>query len=525
MLDWWQGAVIYQIYPRSFQDTNNDGIGDLPGILERFEHIVELGVDAIWISPFYKSPMRDFGYDVADFCDVDPIFGSLDDFDKIVAKAHENGIKVIIDQVYSHTSCAHSWFSESRQNRTNPKADWYIWSDPKEDGTPPNNWQSLFGGAAWTWDARRRQYYLHNFLADQPDLNIHNHEVQDAVLDAAKFWLDRGVDGFRFDAANFYMHDTSLRDNPPRTGHKGARTYEYQRHLYNRSQPENFQFIKRLRALLDQYDARFSVAEIGDRYSIKEVIDYCKDDDRLHTAYSFVFIENHDISPKFLQKAIEDWRDNANGAQPAWTFSNHDAIRAPSRWGHGDNPKFAALLNAILLSLNGTICLYQGEELGLPQADIPYDALQDPEAIANWPETLGRDGSRTPVPWDDKQKNAGFSDHNPWLPIDERHLSYAVSAQIAEEQSLLNLTKQLIELRHQYEALRFGDIEFIDVNDKLAVFKRFYKGQSILCIFNLSAQPCTLPSSLLSDKDILFTLGESKNDEKFLQAFGGIIAK
>jgi len=261
--DWWRGAIIYQIYPRSYQDSSGDGIGDLPGIVKRLPYIASLGVDAIWISPFFKSPMKDFGYDVSDYCDVDPMFGTLADFDELVTTAHGLGLKVMIDQVLSHTADNHEWFVESRASRDNAKSDWYVWSDPKPDGTPPNNWLSIFGGSAWQWDSRREQYYLHNFLTSQPDLNFHNNDVQDALLDVCRFWLDRGVDGFRLDTINFYFADKKLRDNPALTSiAPSVKPYNHQRHVYSKNQPENIAFLERFRALLDEYPAATSVGEV-----------------------------------------------------------------------------------------------------------------------------------------------------------------------------------------------------------------------------------------------------------------------
>ena len=265
---WWKGAVIYQIYPRSFSDSNGDGIGDLPGITQRLDYVASLGVDAVWISPFFTSPMKDFGYDVADYCGVDPIFGTIADFDALIAKAHGLGLKLLLDQVYSHTSDQHAWFAESRSSRSNAKADWYVWADAKSDGAPPNNWQSVFGGPAWTWDARRGQYYMHNFLTSKPQLNCHSLEVQDALLDTMRFWLDRGVDGFRMDAVNFAMHDPELTDNPPAPPSSGVRTrpFDFQLHIHNQSHPDISLFIERIRALTDQYDGCFTFAEVGGSY-------------------------------------------------------------------------------------------------------------------------------------------------------------------------------------------------------------------------------------------------------------------
>lgn len=267
--DWWRGAVIYQIYPRSFQDSTNSGMGDLAGIIARLDYVADLGVDAIWLSPFFPSPQKDFGYDVSDYKNVDPIYGTLHDFEKLITKAHTLGLKVVIDQVMSHTSDQHDWFVQSHADQTNDKADWYVWADPKPDGTPPNNWLSVFGGSAWQFDARRSQYYLHNFLVEQPDLNFHNPDVREALLDAGKFWLDLGIDGFRLDTANFFFHDKQLRDNPPYTGPQShdvpmVNPYAYQDHIYSKSQPENLDFLKEVRTLLNQYPGTTSVGEVGD---------------------------------------------------------------------------------------------------------------------------------------------------------------------------------------------------------------------------------------------------------------------
>ncbi|HKK22346.1 MAG TPA: alpha-amylase family glycosyl hydrolase, partial [Pseudohaliea sp.] len=303
MREWWRGAVIYQIYPRSFCDANDDGIGDLPGITAKLDYIRDLGVDGIWLSPIFTSPMKDGGYDVADYCDIDPIFGTLKDFDRLLERAHDLGLKVIIDQVYSHSSDLNPWFQESRQSRDNPKADWYVWSLPKPDGTPPNNWLSVFGGPAWSWDPRRRQYYMHNFLEEQPELNFHNDEVQRAVLDVARFWLDRGVDGFRLDVANFFMHDPLLRDNPPSGETDSVKPYRMQRPLYNRSRPETFHFVARLRHTLDDYADRMAVAEIASETPLKDMVDYTDGPERYHTAYTFEFLREN-FSAAHIRTAV-----------------------------------------------------------------------------------------------------------------------------------------------------------------------------------------------------------------------------
>ncbi|APG63580.1 alpha-glucosidase [Sphingorhabdus lutea] len=488
---WWRGAAIYQIYPRSFADSNGDGIGDLPGITQNLEHISSLGVDAIWISPFFTSPMKDFGYDVADYCDVDPIFGTLDDFDNLVARAHSLKLKVTIDQVFSHTSDIHSWFTQSRSSRDNDKADWYVWADAKADGSPPNNWQSVFGGPAWTWDARRGQYYLHNFLSSQPQLNVHNIEVQDALLNVSKFWLDRGVDGFRIDALNFAMHDPQLRDNPPAppSNKKRTRSFDFQLRQFNQSHPDIPIFIERIRALLDQYDGIFTVAEVGGDDAEREMKLFTHGDQRLNSAYGFNFLYAEKLTPALVREAVEQWPEETHIGWPSWAFENHDAPRAVSRWAAPQyRHEFAAMKIMLLACLRGNIIIYQGEELGLTQVDIPFDMLQDPEAIANWPLTLSRDGVRTPMPWDDKREFLGFGTVQPWLPFGDDHGAMAVNIQNNDENSILSLTRKAIRLRKEYAALRHGGIKILIANDDLLVFERHAEGQCISCIFNLGME-------------------------------------
>ncbi len=485
---WWRGAVIYQVYPRSFSDSNGDGVGDLKGVLAGLDYISSLGVDAVWLSPFFTSPMHDFGYDVADYCNVDPVFGDLEDFDEIIKKAHRLGLKIIIDQVYSHTSDQHAWFEESRQNKTNPKADWFVWADAKADGSPPTNWQSVFGGGAWEWDSRRRQYYLHNFLASQPDLNVHIVDVQDALLEVAKFWLDRGVDGFRLDALNFAMHDPLLRDNPPAPsdGRPKTRPFDYQLHKFNQSHPDIPKFLERIRDLTNQYQGVFTVAEVGGPEPMAEMKAFTANGTRLDSAYNFSFLYAEKLTNDLTKRAVRAWGRATDEGWPSWAFSNHDAPRAISRWASEDNSQRAAKLYAmLLLSLRGNAFLYQGEELGLPQANVPFEALQDPEAIVNWPATLGRDGARTPMPWIAAQPNAGFTSGTPWLPVDARHLQLAADVQQAEPTSTLNFVRTLIALRKQNDVLRNGDLRFIEDAAGLLAFKRDLDGAEALCVFNL----------------------------------------
>ena len=519
---WWRGATIYQIYPRSFADSNGDGIGDLNGITRHLDHVAALGVDAVWISPFFTSPMADFGYDVSDYCGVDPIFGTLDDFDALVARAHALGLKIIIDQVWSHTSDQHAWFRESRQSRSNPRADWYVWADPKPDGSPPSNWQSVFGGPAWTWDARRQQYYLHNFLKEQPDLNMHNPAVQDAILDVARFWLGRGVDGFRIDAINFAMHDPQLRDNPPAGGnHKRTRPFDFQRRIHNMSHPDIPLFLERVRGVVDGFPDRFTVAEVGGDDAIGEMHAFTAGGARLHSAYGFNFLYADALTPALVAQALAEWPEAPGTGWPSWAFSNHDAPRAASRWhgacGHDD---YARLIMLLLVVLRGNIFLYYGEELGLTQAEIAFDQLRDPEAIANWPLTLGRDGARTPMPWQAAAPQAGFSTTTPWLPVGAGHADVAADVQAADPHSMLAWTRALIALRQREPALRLGSADVIIAAGDLLVLDRVWQGQRLRCAFNLGEQALA-PD--LGDGHLLASHGGTS--PQGLPAFSGIVMR
>ncbi|WP_420479213.1 alpha-amylase family glycosyl hydrolase [Brevundimonas sp. FT23028] len=485
--EWWRGAVIYQVYPRSFADTNGDGVGDLNGVTAHLEHIASLGVDAVWLSPFFTSPMKDFGYDVADYCDVDPIFGDLSAFEALIEKAHRLGLRIIIDLVFSHTSEEHPWFRDSRQSRTGEHADWYVWADARPDGSPPSNWQSVFGGPAWTWDARRGQYYMHNFLPEQPQLNVHNPVVQEALLDVARFWLDRGVDGFRFDAINFSMHDPKLTDNPPLpAGGKRTRPFDFQDKIHNQSQPQIADFLKRIRALTDSYGGRFSVAEVGGDHAEREMQAFTADDDRLNSAYGFLYLYAPALRREMLQQAAATWDGRPGQGWPSWTFSNHDAPRAISRWAEDrDLHAVAEMAMLLLMCLRGNVFVYYGEELGLPQGEVPFDRLVDPEAIANWPQTLGRDGARTPMPWAASAPFAGFSTVEPWLPVDPRHAALAVDAQEVDPRSMLHTTRRLIATRKAHAALSRGALKMLDAPEGVVAFERSLDGEALLCVFNL----------------------------------------
>ncbi|MFM0248483.1 alpha-glucosidase family protein [Paraburkholderia sediminicola] len=504
--EWWRGGVIYQIYPRSFADSNADGIGDLAGITSKLEYVASLGVDAIWVSPFFRSPMKDFGYDVSDYRDVDPIFGSLADFDFLVRRAHELRLKVLIDQVLSHTSDEHPWFKISRSCCNNSKADWYVWAPPRQDGTPPNNWLSIFGGSAWQWDSRRCQYYLHNFLGSQPDLNFHNPEVRHQVLQEVQFWLDRGVDGLRLDVVNYYFHDCQLRDNPPNLGKRPrldavslANPYSFQQHVFDKTQPENIAFLKQLRMLLDRYPATAMMGEIADDDPFGVMADYTRGTDRLHKAYTFSLL-NRNFSAAYIRHTVEALETRIGTGWPCWSIGNHDITRVMTRWG-GPNPPaaLAKVLMALLLSLRGSVCIYQGEELGLGEADITFDQLQDPYGIAFWPEFKGRDGCRTPMPWTAESEHAGFSSVRPWLPIPTAHRASAVSVQHADPDSVLNAYRRFLAWRRKHQALVTGSIRFVDAPADTLVIIRECVSQRLLTAFNLGreAVSITLPNTFV----------------------------
>ena len=494
--EWWRGAVIYQIYPRSYQDSNGDGIGDLQGIISRLPYIADLGVDAIWLSPFFKSPMKDFGYDVSDYCDVDPMFGTLDDFKMLLEKAHALDLRVVIDHVMSHTSAVHPWFVESRADKVNPKADWYVWADAKDDGTPPTNWMSIFGGSAWQWDTRREQYYMHNFLTSQPDLNFHNEDVQQALLQAAQFWLDLGVDGFRLDTANFYVHDKLLRNNPANGRPKEAdgsapssNPYAWQKHVYDKSQPENIVFVQRLRQFLNQYPGIMTVGELGDDDSIGIMVAYTEGGDKLNMTYTFKLLGEMNKGV-WIRNAIEEYELRAKeGCWPSWPLSNHDVMRLATRWEADD----AALRTyaAMQLCVRGSPCVYQGDELGLPEAELTFEQLQDPYGITMWPAFKGRDGCRTPMPWVKNENNAGFSGaEKTWLPVAESHFDLAVDQQ-GHANSLLNHYRNCLHQRKQLPVLLKGGMQVLSAHDDVFVFVRSFEGKQLLCVFNLAATPTT----------------------------------
>lgn len=497
MKEWWRDAIIYQIYPRSFQDDNGDGIGDFKGITRRLPHVAELGADCVWLSPVFMSPQKDMGYDVSDYKKVDPLFGTLPEFDEMIRTAHDLGLKVIVDQVLSHTSDQHEWFKESRKDRTNPKADWYVWADPQPDGSPPTNWHSHFGGPAWEFDPGRGQYYLHHFLASQPDLNFHNPDVVDAILDVCRFWLDRGLDGFRLDTVNYYYHDQKLRSNPPADAKPyvmATDLYGMQNNIYNKTRPENLGFLERLRKLTDEYKEIMMVGEVGEmgHRSIEIMGEYTEGDERLHMAYSFAML-GPDFNAAHFRNCIEGFQKGAPDGHPYWSVSNHDVPREVTRWADYavSETSMAKFACAMLMSFPGTIGIYQGEELGQTDTELTFEELTDPPAIRFWPAVKGRDGCRSPMVWEKDAPFGGFSTVAPWLPVKPPQAAKAVDQQTAGD-SVMNFYKTMIAFRKSSPALGGMKTVFIDLPEPILAFERSDAGQTYTCVFNLSAEPHTL---------------------------------
>lgn len=499
--DWWRSAAIYQVYPRSFFDSNGDGIGDLPGIIQKLDYIAQLEVDAVWISPFFKSPMKDFGYDISDYRAVEPMFGTMEDFQLLLKEAHHRNLKILIDQVWNHTSDQHSWFLESRSSRDNAKADWYVWEDAKPDGSPPNNWRATFGGSAWEWDETRQQYYLHSFLVSQPDLNWYNPEVKGAIFDVARFWLDMGVDGFRLDVVNFYLHDRQLRDNPPRppemkrpAGADPKDPFFDFINVHNFCQPEIIDLLKSIRQVMDEYPGTTTLAEISSAEDpLLLASEYVSGDDKLHTAYNSELMKDEPFSYARLREMIQRIETHFQDGVICWTAGTHDFPRLKSRWqkhqeiDHFTEEAFEHLLAALILALKGSCCIYQGDELGLTQADIPYEKMQDPYGIQGYPHILGRDGCRTPMPWEPSAHNAGFTTaKEPWLPVPDEHCPMAVGIQEKETMSLLNKYRRLFSWRNRQPALNKGDLILLDTPEPLLGFARKCNEQHLICLFNLS---------------------------------------
>jgi len=487
---WWQSGIVYQVYPRSFQDSNGDGVGDLKGITARLDYLVELGVDAVWVSPIYPSPMADFGYDVSNYVDVDPMFGTLADFDELIAAAHGRGLKIIVDFVPNHTSDQHPWFVESRSSRESTKRHWYIWRDGTTDGSAPNNWLSEFGGSAWTFDVATEQYYYHAFLKEQPDLNWRNRDVRRAMLAALRFWLDRGVDGFRVDAIHHLIEAEHLNDNPPnpdwREGQSPARRLARVNSL---DQEETHDCIAEMRALADTYKDRVLIGEAS--LPIEQLMAYYgKQMPGFHLPFNFHLIKSP-WDPRVIATLIEDYESALGGGAerwPNWVLGNHDRSRVSSRVGTAQ-ARVAAML---LLTLRGTPTIYQGEEIGMADVPIPTQAVRDPWEKNVPGLSLGRDPERTPMQWD-ASANAGFTAGEPWLPLASDHKVVNVATQRDDANSMFSLYRQLIALRRREPALTIGAHVKAEAIGEVLTYRRFHEGRWITVALNFSDVECAVP--------------------------------
>ena len=540
--NWWESAVFYQIYPRSFKDSNNDGIGDLAGVIEKLDHLNDgkgggLGIDAIWFSPFFPSPQADFGYDVSDYCNIDLDYGTLEDFDQLVEESHRRGIKIVLDLVLNHSSDQHKWFQESRKNSTNSKADWYVWEDPKPDGSPPNNWLAVFGGAAWTFEPQRGQYYLHNFLPEQPDLNWYNPEVREALADVVRFWMKRGADGFRLDTANYYAYDRQLRDNPKRPENSelmedGQEANPLSQYItkYSKDRPENLEFIHFLRKIFDE-NGVVSIGEIGSAEGLESTLklgtDYVKNGKGLHLAYTFSML-NKNMNAEYLEHVLRVTEESIEDGWPCWSLSNHDCMRMISRFDcFGERDGFQQMMLLLLLSLRGTPIIYYGEEVDMQEYEITKDELRDPQGIRFWPDIKGRDGCRLPFPWDSKLTNQGFnSGTKPWLPaVNKLSLDQAK----ADSGSTFHVLQEMLQIRKKIPALQNGSYRKILLDGDCFVFERKTEDETMLIVANFSTEEqsinfpykvtkdhtpkafkrfCTLKNELLTSPACGYFLGE-----------------
>jgi alpha-glucosidase len=481
---WWRDGVIYQIYPRSFADSNADGIGDLNGITSRLDYLSQLGVDAVWLSPIYPSPDVDFGYDVSEYCDIDPKHGTLADFDRLVQEAHNRGIRIILDLVLNHTSDQHPWFQQSRSSKDNPYRDWYLWREGQGTTRPPNNWQSVFGGSAWQPDAATGEYYYHMFYREQPDLNWRNPAVRRALLDVFKFWLDRGVDGFRLDVFNLYFKDDRFRDNPPRLGLRG---FDSQQHLYDCDRPEMLPLLREIRALLDSYPERYAVGETF-LSSPWKAASYCAPG-LLHAAFDFSFLECPWRPARFLA-AIQRWEEALHEESwPNYVLGNHDVRRIASRYARGEDDERLKVAAALLLTLRGTPFMYYGDEIGMRDIPVPRSEIKDRVGQLYWPFYRGRDGCRSPMQWD-ASPNAGFSPVEPWLPVHPNFSQRNAAVQQADPNSLYHFYRRLLQLRREYPALRRGMFRPLTFEpQRLLAYLRQTGEQTVLVALNFGRRP------------------------------------
>ncbi|HEU4470041.1 MAG TPA: alpha-amylase family glycosyl hydrolase [Flavisolibacter sp.] len=508
---WWQTGIIYQVYPRSFQDSNGDGIGDLQGIIQRLDHLQWLGVTAIWISPIYPSPMADFGYDISDYRGIHPLFGTMEDFDRLLSAVHEKGMKLILDLVPNHTSDRHPWFLEARSSRTNPKRQWYIWQDGKPDGSPPNNWLSVFGGPAWEWDEETGQYYYHAFLKEQPDLNWRNPEVQQAMLDVMKFWLEKGVDGFRVDVMWHMIKDAQLRDNPDNPAYlQHMADYEKLLPVYSTDQPEVHEIVRQMRTVLDGYNERMMIGEIY--LPVRKLASYYgRDNDEAHLPFNFILL-SLPWDAKKIAVAIDEYEGVLPaGGWPNWVLGNHDQPRVTSRVGL-QQARVAAML---LLTLRGTPTIYYGDELGMQDVPIPPEEIQDPQGLNMPDKNLSRDPGRTPMQWDDSD-GAGFSAVKPWLRLDARYKKLNVARQQSDPDSMLNLYRRLITLRQREPSLTIGAYQPVYSDQQVLAYRRQApQSAAFLILLNLSHRPSytRLEKEKLAGTIVLSTSPEREGEQ------------
>ena len=482
---WWQKGIIYQIYPRSFQDSNGDGVGDLNGILARLDYLQWLGVDAVWISPIYESPMADFGYDISDYCSIHPLFGTMDDFGRLLQEIHNRKMKLILDLVPNHTSSEHPWFLESRSARDNPKRDWYIWRDAGPNGGPPNNWLSVFGGSGWEWDQKTNQYYYHAFLKEQPDLNWRNPELQEAMFDTMRFWLDKGVDGFRVDVMWHMIKDDQFRDNPPKPEYQPHQaTYEKLLPVHSTDQPEVHDVVRKMRSVMDEYEERLMIGEIYLPVQ-RLVMYYGQNNQGSHLPFNFQLLSLPWEPGKIFSVVDEYEAALPTGGWPNWVLGNHDQPRIISRIGLAQ-AKIAAML---LLTLRGTPTIYYGEEIGMTDVAIPPEEIRDPQGLNMPGLNLSRDPSRTPMQWDESSY-AGFSNAKPWLRLPYSYPRTNVQVQKLDAFSILNFYKRLIDLRRNEPALNVGDYHSVFSNRQVVAYTRDFNEDRFIIVLNLTHRPC-----------------------------------
>lgn len=506
---WWKRGIVYQVYPWSFQDTDGDGMGDIPGLLSRLDHLEGLGIDAVWLSPVYPSPMKDFGYDVADYCGVDPRFGTLADLDRLIAELHARGMKLIMDFVPNHTSDQHPWFLESASSRTNPKADWYMWRDAAPDGGPPNNWRSMFGGGGWQWHERRGQYYYHAFLKEQCDLNWRNPEVVAAMHDVLRFWLKRGVDGFRVDVIWHLLKDPDWRDNPPNPDWKPTEPKVREiLQIMTCDQPGILDLVKGFRRVIDEFDDRVLIGELY--LSIERLCAYYGDDlDAAHLPFNFHLMMDP-WKAEVVAGLIEDYeRLLPKGAWPNWVLGNHDNARVASRLG----PAQARVAAVYLLTARGTPTVFQGDEIGLSNGVIPSDKVRDPQE-KNEPglPDHNRDIARTPMQWDASPK-AGFTTGEPWLPLVPGHERVNVAVEDADPASMLNLHRRLIALRRTHPALAIGGVRVLAVSGDVLAFERREGDDRVAVVLNFGHEPGTIDCAEITGGRVLLAAKEAREGE------------